>query len=295
MNTRRISPRPVASLLLMRVLADRAGPRRRRGSAGPTLVAMGASLVVLVALAAMLLRRAPSEGTSSPVPSTGKSPAAASGQPLVIYCAASNKSVMEAIRADYEREYGTPLAIQYAISCPAEYRPSEQLYPLLLLIPGIEDGKTESPKEHIIEYWKEQAILDSVIIAACPMPQDTELWDESGKEDAPGGVGLLLSILKEMLDNYAIDYDRIFLAGRGPGVAAALSIATKYPDRFAGVIGRAGDAGECVWENLRNLPTFFAGAGAAAGERTSAQELSRLRCRRGWAPPTPRTGRHRGS
>ena len=37
-------------------------------------------------------------------------------QPLVIYCAASNQSVLEAIRADYERDYKTPLQIQYGPS-----------------------------------------------------------------------------------------------------------------------------------------------------------------------------------
>ena len=37
-------------------------------------------------------------------------------EPLVVYCAASNKSVLEAIRADYEKEFGTRLQIQYGAS-----------------------------------------------------------------------------------------------------------------------------------------------------------------------------------
>jgi molybdenum ABC transporter molybdate-binding protein len=36
--------------------------------------------------------------------------------PLVVYCAASNKGVMEAVRAAYEKEFGTPLEIQYGAS-----------------------------------------------------------------------------------------------------------------------------------------------------------------------------------
>lgn len=43
------------------------------------------------------------------------SPADAS-QPLTIYCAASNKSVLEAIRRDFEQAYGTRLEIQYGPS-----------------------------------------------------------------------------------------------------------------------------------------------------------------------------------
>ncbi len=39
-----------------------------------------------------------------------------SSEPLVVYCAASNKSVLESIRQDYERDYKTPLQIQYGPS-----------------------------------------------------------------------------------------------------------------------------------------------------------------------------------
>lgn len=67
-------------------------------------VVMLASLAILAVLAANLVR--------SPQPVGQTKPSA----PLVIYCAASNKSVLEAIRRDYEREYQTPLQIQYGPS-----------------------------------------------------------------------------------------------------------------------------------------------------------------------------------
>ena len=65
---------------------------------------MLASLVLLGGLAFSLLRRPQSQ--------TG----AETTRPLVIYCAASNKSVLEAIRRDYERDYKTQLQIQYGPS-----------------------------------------------------------------------------------------------------------------------------------------------------------------------------------
>ena len=37
-------------------------------------------------------------------------------QPLIIYCAASNKAVLEAITADYEREFGVPVQLQFGAS-----------------------------------------------------------------------------------------------------------------------------------------------------------------------------------
>lgn len=75
----------------------------------PQLLAILASLVVLVVLAVNLLSDTQRGGPASPKPGE---PA----QPLVIYCAASNKSVMESVRAEYEARYRTPLQIQYGAS-----------------------------------------------------------------------------------------------------------------------------------------------------------------------------------
>lgn len=76
----------------------------RRGSTTRTLAIMLASVALMVVLLAGLVRQ----------PSTADKPE--TSKPLVIYCAASNKSVLEAIRRDYERDYMTPLQIQYGPS-----------------------------------------------------------------------------------------------------------------------------------------------------------------------------------
>lgn len=65
---------------------------------------MVGSLVVLVVLVASLLMGLKQPGF------------ARSQSPLVIYCAASNKSVLEAVRQDYEAAYGVTLQIQYGPS-----------------------------------------------------------------------------------------------------------------------------------------------------------------------------------
>jgi molybdate transport system substrate-binding protein len=78
----------------------------RRGMISRQILAIFASLILLGVLVASLVDRGPS-GTPSQNQAT---------QPLVVYCAASNKSVMEAIRADYEEKYKTELQIQYGAS-----------------------------------------------------------------------------------------------------------------------------------------------------------------------------------
>lgn len=47
---------------------------------------------------------------------TGPASSSASGKPLMLYCAASNRAVMEAIRQEYEAEFGRPVDIQYGPS-----------------------------------------------------------------------------------------------------------------------------------------------------------------------------------
>lgn len=164
----------------------------------------------------------------------------------------------------YVDDRNKPLEIEYGLALPKSYNAKNGPYPLVLLIPGERDGVNESPQEHIIEHWQDADLLAGAILAAAPMPESTELWAETGSKTVPGGYGIVLSMFKDVSDNYAVDYDRVFLAGRGPGVAAAVKIASLSPDRFAGVLGRAGDAGTVDPANFGNLPTWFAGGGAEA-------------------------------
>jgi molybdate transport system substrate-binding protein len=94
-------PVMVSSSTLRRRLCE-----KRSGWIKRQVLIILASLVVLGALAASLIDRGPSAGKSQ----------VGAPQPLVVYCAASNKSVMESVRADYEQRYKTPLHIQYGPS-----------------------------------------------------------------------------------------------------------------------------------------------------------------------------------
>lgn len=77
---------------------------RRRGSIARPAVVMVASLVLLGLLVASLVRRPQTTTSMETI------------KPLIVYCAASNKSVFEAIRKDYERDYKTQLHVQYGPS-----------------------------------------------------------------------------------------------------------------------------------------------------------------------------------
>jgi len=87
-------------------------PQRRRGNISRPVVAIVASLAMLAILVVLLFQGPPQPGTTPATTNNTKE----GQEPLVVYCAASNKSVLEAIRAEYEKAYGTPLQMQFGAS-----------------------------------------------------------------------------------------------------------------------------------------------------------------------------------
>lgn len=177
------------------------------------------------------------------------------------------KGVRKGKVAEFELEvpyYGEKFVTTYALWAPSKYSTKGERYPVIFCIPDVD----EKPEEHLNERWADGELRKECILVAPKMPDKVENWSVLGVRndpENPGGYGLLLSIYKDVRDRYAIDFDKVFIAGRGAGVAAAMEIANASPDRFAGVIGRTGDAAESLSpDNLSNLHCFFAGGGGRA-------------------------------
>jgi len=180
------------------------------------------------------------------------------------------KKVKKGKVSSVEVETGPPFdyEIEYCVWAPSKYRAKGGPYPLVLCIPDA----GQRPFDHLTEDWALGDLRDQVILAAVPMPDDAEAWQEIGSAGTPGGLANLFTVFKEITRNYAVDFDKVFVAGKGAGVSAALELAQYFPDRFAGVIGRTGDAGDTSHENYRNLPVFFAGGGQKASAFAEAME-----------------------
>ena len=144
--------------------------------------------------------------------------------------------------------------LEYAVWTPSKYNArSGPGYAFILTVPD-SDVK---PSDHLVEQWTDGTVRDGAILAAPQMPEDPDTWETAG-------VANVMFLYGEITKNYAVDFDRIYLAGRGRGVQTALAIGESFPDRFAGVIGRAGDPGDTAAGNFRNLATYFAGGGGKA-------------------------------
>ncbi len=150
--------------------------------------------------------------------------------------------------------------MEFAYRLPKDYDPGEHSYPLILTIP--DEG--ELPTEHIQRNWTLKALKERAILVCPQMPTAIAEWDQVMIKGRPGGLSHVLTALRIATDRFAIDADRVYISGRGKGVPAALAAGNYSPQRFAGIVGRAGDAGELGPENFSNLPTLFTGAGARA-------------------------------
>jgi hypothetical protein len=158
---------------------------------------------------------------------------------------------------DMPAYYGEKQKLGYAVWAPAKYVP-QQAYPLILCLPAA----GQKVNEHINEQWIDPALRDNAIIAAVTLPAKQEDWLATETDRETGGRNLM-AVYAELVKTHAIDFDRVFIAGRAESVELATVIGMRYPHRFAGVVGRAGDVGaEVQAENLSNLGLFYAGGGA---------------------------------
>ena len=148
----------------------------------------------------------------------------------------------------------------FAYRTPKAYDPEGSTYPLIIAIP--DEG--EEPAEHLRANWMLDEVLDGAVLISPLMPAAQSEWTRVMVSGRPGGLSHVLTSLCVAGERFAIDFDRVYVAGRGKGVPAAIAAGNYAPHLFAGVIGRAGDAGEQGPENFSNLPTLFTGAGALA-------------------------------
>lgn len=144
----------------------------RRGFVDRTLLAIVGSLAALVLLVMTLLWNKP---TIKPL--GNQAGGARKAQPLVIYCAASNKSVIEAIRRDYEREFQVPLELQYGASqtllASLSVTGTGDLY-----LPADDSYLVTAREKQLLEDEYPLATMNAVVAVAKGNPLQIKTWED---------------------------------------------------------------------------------------------------------------------
>jgi hypothetical protein len=171
---------------------------------------------------------------------------------------AGGKASNEVIDSGNKSKDNTAPKQEYALWVPKTYKPTTPT-PLILCVPGVDGGKATRPSEFLQKYWIENDVRDKALFAVVGMPDATATWAQ-----LDGGIGAVMLSLFDVTSRFNVDRDRVYLLGRGEGVAVAVALGSMYPQRFAAIVGTAGDAGKTDPANFQNLPTYFQGAGGDA-------------------------------
>ena len=134
-----------------------------------TVILMMSSLVLLGVLLFMLAQNDPTRRGQN-------------AQPLMLFCAASNRAVMETVRADYEREFGIPVQIQYGPSqtllSSIEVSGSGDLY-----LPADDSFLEMATEKDLIEEVLPIARMQAVVAVAAGNPKSIHQFSDLLRDD----------------------------------------------------------------------------------------------------------------
>jgi len=133
----------------------------------------------------------------------------------------------------------------YGLYVPPDYDPSRS-YPMILCLHGAGfNGDTY--------FGRWQPRLGSEYILACPTIRDGAWWTRQGEE-------LVLAVLSEVMRDYHVDPDRVYLTGMSNGGVGTFLIGLNHSDRFAALVPMAGALPLELFpllDNARNTPIYL--------------------------------------
>ena len=165
---------------------------------------------------------------------------------------------------------------RYSVVLPPEYSPHHSYPAIVALRPA------ERSIEQELQWWAgtreepgQAQRHGTIVIAPHYADEKLRVWNYNAR-----GHQVVIEALRDARRRFAIDSDRVFLAGHGMGGDAAFDMGMSHPDRFAGVIPIAGISDyycKWYWENARGLPWYI-----VAGEidrdslARNAREVNRM-------------------
>lgn len=145
--------------------------------------------------------------------------------------------------------------LPYRLFMPTAYD-AQKKYPLVLWLHGAA-GRGDDNQRQISEgnrfgsqLWTQddlQAQRPSFVLA--PQCPENYLWT-SGRSGEPGRyLEAAMDLLNQIVKQYAIDRDRIYVAGQSMGGMGALALAAAHPHTFAAVVAVSADipAAKAAW------------------------------------------------
>ncbi|MBQ2683745.1 MAG: hypothetical protein IJH68_10935 [Thermoguttaceae bacterium] len=168
--------------------------------------------------------------------------------------------------------------IHYLVQLPPEYDPNRK-YPLVVTL----HGENTTPAQQL-DWWAGMRKNDDsharlgqagrfgyIVLAPEWASGDERVWDYSPKQSAA-----VLYSLRDALQRFSIDTDRIFLSGHSAGGTGTWDLGIAHPDLWAGIIPICGEAVKYphyLRKNAEFVPIYGVGGELDGGKLARSKTL----------------------
>ncbi len=154
----------------------------------------------------------------------------------------------------FEKEITKTLSCKYLLFLPEGYGQQEKRWPLMLFLHGagergddLNKVKVHGPPK-IVEKQKDFPFI--IVSPQCP---EDDWWTQKTE--------VLINLLDDIVAQYDVDVDRVYLTGLSMGGYGSWALASEYPDRFAAVVPICGGGNRIMSIFLKDMPIWaFHGA-----------------------------------
>ena len=157
----------------------------------------------------------------------------------------------------FKAEITKTLRANYLLYIPDQYPTSLKEWPLILFLHGSGERGSDLSKveDHGIPKLIAKEGKNFPFVIASPQCPKNSFWDNELQID------ILSGILDDVLSQYRIDKDKIYVTGLSMGGFGTWGIAEAYPNRFAGIAPICGGGDPENAESIAHLPIWvFHGA-----------------------------------
>lgn len=156
------------------------------------------------------------------------------------------------------------IELPYRLFIPKKYNKSK-LYPVILYLHGsggvgndnlkqISGGNTNGTHAWITP---ENQLKHPSFVLAPQLPQSSYMWDNFFTRDLSPGAQATLNLLNDLMKEFSIDPNRIYVTGQSAGGFGVWDIISKRPNIFAAAIPLCGGGNPCSAKTILNIPIWI--------------------------------------
>lgn len=171
---------------------------------------------------------------------------------ITVNCAASEEPMMQRKRT-FKKNLTQKQIVKtgsdtYYLTLPGEYHKDTKRWPLIMFLHGaggqIEGRRAMGPPKI------SRMLKDFPFIVLTPMSGRPRGWRNEYQ------MGVLNTLLNEVIANYRVDKNRIYLTGLSMGGYGTWAMAMKYPRRFAAIAPICGGSKPAEASKIKHLPIW---------------------------------------